>query len=379
MNITKAIATNISLQANGSFRRCEPNGSSRSANDQAVLVAGYAVLMFFSLFGNAFTLAVFYKRYDQLRTPVNSLIANMAVSDLCVPVFVLPRRILGVYHGWRPWFVGGVMGEILCRVVNLADEVSITVSSQSMVFIAAERFWAIVFPLKKPLISQRTTPKCIAFTWGFSLVFYSYYFAAYKLVDINGTRSCDYGLPRIFATWQDLWKYDRLSLFVVFVVVPFILTSGFYTAIIVKLYRRDGVSHHLSSDAQRRRAAKNKNITLMLIIVVAVFFIAWTPHYVFFFQQNYPLGHMWSCEAMRRLTLAFKYMTYIYTAVNPLVYYTFNSTYRQGFHDLLRCPWPCPHGWLRRTQVEPADSQPSTERPNDLVTSEIELQAVSLK
>ena len=72
--------------------------------------------------------------------------------------------------------MGEVLGDFLCKVVHLADEISITVSSQSMVFIAAERFWAIVYSMKTPIISLKTTPRFIGFTWLFSTVFCSYYF-----------------------------------------------------------------------------------------------------------------------------------------------------------------------------------------------------------
>ena len=180
--------------ANSSFGRrnfSQPNCDSRSFNavhssiGQVLSITAYIFQFFASVIGNSLVVAVFYKRHEQLRAPVNYFIVNMAVSDLHVPIFVIPRRVWEIVMGCGPWFVGEVLGDFLCKVVHLADEISITVSSQSMVFIAAERFWAIVNSMKTPIISLKTTPRFIGFTWLFSTVFYSYYFFAYNL-EING-------------------------------------------------------------------------------------------------------------------------------------------------------------------------------------------------
>ena len=157
---------------NESSELCDPQIPTTSISYKSFMITGYAILLFLFLAGNALIIAVFYRRYDQLQTPVNYFIINMAVSDLLVPFFVLPKRIQIVFLGWGPWLVSGVFGDIICKVASFADEVSIAVSSQSMVFIAAERFSSIVFSHKRPLISRRTTPRFIGFTWAFASVFF---------------------------------------------------------------------------------------------------------------------------------------------------------------------------------------------------------------
>ena len=258
----------------------------------------------------------------------------MAVSDLLIPLFVLPRLIQEVYLGWGPWLVSGALGDIQCKVASFADGVSIAVSLQSMVFIAIERFSSIVLSHKRSLISRRTTPRLFGFTWVFSSVCFSYYFISYKLVDENKTTVCSYFLPQIFDTWQERWKVDRLVVLVVFVIIPFVLMVVFYTSTVVTLHCQVKAAIQLSSEAQKRRAKQTQRITLMLISVVAVFFISWTPYYIYFFLHYYSLGSILSCDTLKRLWFAGHYMNYIYTALNPLIYYTFNPIYRQGFHEL---------------------------------------------
>ena len=330
------VSTNFSHSPNQSFERCDPYAAVESTSNQALMTSGYAFLLFGSLVGNALVIAVFCKRYDQLRTPVNYFIVNMAISDLLVPLFTIPRGIKQVYFGWDPWLVGGVLGDILCRLLHFAEEVSTTVSSQSMVFIAAERFWAIFFPMKTPLISRKTCSRFICFTWLFSMTFYSYYFVVNKLVQKDNVYTCVYTLPQIFDNWEDLWRIDRLSLLVVFVIIPLVLLVTFYTAIIVTLRRQEKAASHLSSEVQQQRTKENRRIITMLITVV-LFFISWAPYYAYFFLQHYHHHFTLSCNFMKGLYLCIRYLNYIYTAINPLIYYTFNSTYRQGFHEIFRC------------------------------------------
>ena len=330
-------ASNVTF-GNNTYKKCLPYDAHESISDQVVMTAGYVILFIFSLIGNIVVITAFFKQKKELRTPVQCFLVNMAVSDLFVPLFVIPRRIKQIYHGWGTWLIAGVLEEILCKSVNFADEVSVTVSSQSMVFIAAERFWAIVFPMRSFFISsEKITSRVICFTWISSTIFFFYYFFAYKL-DYEGKRPfCGNSLPQLFDTRYDLWRVDRLSLLAIFVLLPFFLMIGFYVAIIRALYLQGKTAVHLSSAAQQRRTRENKNVTLMLVVVVILFFVSWTPYYIYFFLYYYELGSNWSCVSLQRLRLGSKYMNYIYTAANPLIYYIFNATFRRRVRQLLIC------------------------------------------
>ena len=351
---------NFTFSSNETSDICDPYEAIDSVIAQVLLTTGYAVLIFLSFAGNALVIAVFYKRYDKLRTPVNYFIVSMAVSDLLVPIFVIPRRIKQAYVGWYSWLVGGIFGEITCKILHFTDELSVTVSSQSMVFIAAERFWAIVFPMKPPLISNETSPRFICFTWLFSMTFFFYYFFVHKLVYEDNVYRCIYELPQVFDSWEDLWKVDRFSLLGVFVIIPFVLMALFYTGIMITLYGQEKNTIHLTSEEQHRRAKKNQRITRMLLTVVVLFFISWAPYYIYFILQYFPPGLMVPCNFKKRFYLCVCCLNYVYTAINPLIYYWFNKTYRLGFREVLRCSRSCPKN-CRRRKVEPNNNEQSTE------------------
>ena len=170
---------NLSYTLNTRYPRCPP--FQFSFNWKIISTMNFLFSLLGAFIGNAVLIAVFFKRYAQLRSPVNCFIVNMAVSDLFVPFFVFPRRLQEIHLGWGAWLVPGTFGDMLCKTVHFADEVSVAVSMQSMVFIAVERWWSIIFPMKPALISQQSTPRFIAFTWIFAVIFFFYYLFAYKL------------------------------------------------------------------------------------------------------------------------------------------------------------------------------------------------------
>ena len=88
-----------------------------------------------------------------LRNPVNYFIANMAISDLLFPIFLIPQVL--VQLNTNTWLIDGPLGQALCKLSGYLVDVSSAVSIQSLVTIAVDRFGAVVFPLSSPLISSK--------------------------------------------------------------------------------------------------------------------------------------------------------------------------------------------------------------------------------
>ena len=104
--------------------------------------------------------AVFY-RNKTLRIAVHYFIVNMAISDLAFPVITLPWAINDVYHDGL-WLVDGVLGTVLCKLVWLACGSSTCVSVLSMMGTAADRFHAVLFPMKSALFTRKKRRLIIA-------------------------------------------------------------------------------------------------------------------------------------------------------------------------------------------------------------------------
>ena len=69
--------------------------------------------------------------------------------------------------------------------------VSLTVSIESLVLIAFDRFVAVVWPMKARLISSRFRVFAISSTWIFAVGLNCLDLYSYRLILENGTISCD--------------------------------------------------------------------------------------------------------------------------------------------------------------------------------------------
>ena len=292
----------------------------------------YLFLITFSLTGNMLLVAVFY-RNKTLRSSVHYFIVSMAISDLLMALIYLPWMISKAYHDGL-WLVGGVLGTVLCKLAQFAGPVSAAVSVLSMIVIAADRFRAVLFPMKSVLLSRNKRWLIIASTWIASLAFQGDYLYRAKVVP------CDTGLYCVLQ-WEpasytrQMILIDWLLTFCLISVSAIVLTI-LYSSIISSLHRRI-INLHLANEMMRKRENRNRKIAYMLVTIVVLFYVVWIPFHVqrFYrvFKPHIRLPCFFHWLAIRLPLLC--------PVINPVVYYIFNEEYRQGFRELLCCPWLC--------------------------------------
>ena len=135
------------------------NGSSCSfLPSTARKIGGTIALCLFlvvSLVGNSFIGIIVYKT-QTLRKPINYFIANMAMSDLLYPIFLIPLKLTWLYVD--SWLISGPVDQVSCKLRAFLSAVSSIVSVQSLLLITIDRFGAVVFPLRSPLIRSKLCP-----------------------------------------------------------------------------------------------------------------------------------------------------------------------------------------------------------------------------
>lgn len=284
-----------------------------------IKIATPSILILFSLVGSLLIVAVFY-RNKRLRTPVHYFIMNMALSDLLIPTVYLPTLISRSYHDGR-WLDDGVLGTILCKFVTIVMYVSVAVSMFSMVAIAVDRFYAIIFVMKPALFSQKTCYRLIIVTWIVSVAIHGYYFDAVKLERERTGVYCNEA-------------FEKISFSCLFAFIALVLTV-LYSIIIISLYQRKK-DLHLANETLQLREKENRKVTTMLVIIVLAFYLVWVPFCVYYFQKhdvvdNCSLGWPWIAHTLPMF----------YTIINSLVLGIFNKTFRQGCRELLCRPRLC--------------------------------------
>ena len=117
-----------------------------------------------------------------LRKPITYFIANMASSDLLFPIFRVPWHMFYL-HTKDSFLVGGQLGQALCKFLPFFGDVSVVVSIPNLILIAVDRFGAVVFPLRSPLIRSKLCPFFILATWIVAIAVDSPFFFANELVE----------------------------------------------------------------------------------------------------------------------------------------------------------------------------------------------------
>ena len=133
------------------------------------LMVVLSIICFLSLVGNTLIIITVYKR-PELKKTVNYFIVNMAVSDFVFPLTAIPASLAELLSSSWQWPIGGTAGLILCKLRNYVMAVSLTVSIESLVWIALDRFVAVVWPMKVHLITSKFRCFAIASTWIVALM-----------------------------------------------------------------------------------------------------------------------------------------------------------------------------------------------------------------
>ena len=191
----------------------------------------YCLIFLVSLAGNTVIGVIIYKT-KTMRKPINFFVANMAMSDLLFPIFLIPREIQLLYTD--SWLIGGPLGQALCKLVIFLSDTSLIVSIQSLVLITVDRFGAVVYPLRYPLISSKLCPFFILATWIVAMAFQSPELFAYKLVEYPGGLVCERHWNEAFGESWSIENYYVLIL-VVFFIIPFVLIAILYIIIYFKV------------------------------------------------------------------------------------------------------------------------------------------------
>lgn len=299
----------------------------------------YCLLLVVSLIGNTLIIMVVY-RDDKMKTTTNLLIVNMAISDLLVPIFAMPRANVEIIFGIRRWLIDGAFGEALCKLTAFFQDISTLVSVQTLVAIALDRFYAVWFPLKALRIKPRVK-YVILLIWSISTVIHAPYLYGFQIRTFND------GKTYCFLGWSgDVTKIVFLALITLIYVIPLFLITVFYGLIVRKLRKQTlyGVRNlvvHFS-----RRGKRNRNVLKMSLAIVVVFFFSMSPFVVYLLIGLFsPEGSVCLSKNFRFVT---QYLVHCNGALNFFAYFIFNQSYRHGFSMILsrvfcassyRCHW----------------------------------------
>ena len=287
-----------------------------------------------SLIGNILIILIVYK-HQELRKTINYFIVNMAVSDRIFPLILIPVQITQLVTEPLHWHVSGIVGSIFCKLYIFASSVSLLVSTQSLVWIAIDRFVAVVFPIKLGLISRKIRIIAIVSTWVLAGIFYFPLLITWELVEIGSSAFCrvvdkpESIIPNTEAGEGYYWSHVTLRF-----IAPLFLATILYSAIAISLRRQNkALTDAFPTASEQHYLKKRRQATQMAVVILVLFYICVIPYTALHISGRWKrfcaFWTIFQCLAI--------FMFFSSSIVNPVICLSFVETYRRGLKSIL-CP-----------------------------------------
>ena len=301
----------------------------------------YCLIFVVSLVGNSLIGIIVYKTRT-MRKPINFLMVNMAMSDLLNSIFLIPLMLTETHAG--SWLISGPLGQALCKLVFLLRDASAAVSVQSLVLIAVDRFGAVAFPHRSPLVSSKLCPFLILATWIVAMALWYPYLIANKLVEHPGGLACE-GVWTGFLQVSSSYKNYILAIFTVCTNTPLVLVAIFYTTIYIKV-RSLTIPDEQSANERQPLVRRERTVLKVATAIVLGSAVCLLPYSIVIILTQL-VSDLWSCGFLYFAIVAF-IMSSAFCAINPCILFLFSKNYRQSIRNLVRCFWVHSRGQMYR-------------------------------
>lgn len=279
-----------------------------------------------SLVGNIIVMFVVFTT-KKMQTNTYFLIVNMSFSDLLYTVIAIPPLVTGILG--HPFSVHGHLGTFICKFMNAMGFGLIASSVLTLAAIAYDRFFAIVFPLRKLKI-QTYLKWIIVSVWICSTLVMSPMLYAMRLYEDNNSSYCYEDWSPYFDTAKASQTYT-VALFIVIYLIPFITMLILYSLISHFLWFRK-IPGSGNETTRRRVMASRRKVIRMLITIVLCFIFCWLPLQIVTFSVYFG-----SVELPYDFFFVSEFLIRANGAINPMIYAAFNENFRSGFKRFLCC------------------------------------------
>ena len=251
------------------------NGTCFLPTDHVAFIISYttidSILLLASITGNS--LLIYASAKCNIR--MGLILANIASSDMLYSIFHFPREIVTQIKGSPAFQLRGLIGLVLCKICAFVTDVTIAVSTLSMILVAADRLIAVVFPVTYIQITVKTRRLLILSTWISAMAIHSPYFYTMHLETKNGETLC-------MTNWEPAFDHESThtryytALLVTVLIVPLITVCVLQTLIFAKL-RIDKLARYRSCIGNQRRTKRNEKLLKMSVMIALAFAFCWLP------------------------------------------------------------------------------------------------------
>ncbi|XP_067125803.1 prolactin-releasing peptide receptor-like [Centruroides vittatus] len=284
----------------------------------------YVIIFLLGICGNVLVCYVVF-RNKSMQTVTNFFITNLGLSDILLCTFAVPFTPL--YMFMQEW----VFGAVLCRLVPYAQGVSVYISAFTLMSIAIDRFFVIIYPFK-PRLQLNVCYMIIVSIWSTGALLTLPYGIFMNMLADNGKWYCDEVWPS-----ESNRRAFGFSTSILQFVVPFIIITFCYMRVCGKLRRRakfkPGAKSQKKEEMERERTRRTNR---MLIAMVVIFGASWLPINMYNLIVDFyiPASNWKYLSAFFFLSHAVAMSS---TCYNPFLYAWLNENFRKEFKTVLPC------------------------------------------
>lgn len=297
---------------------------------EVFLTSAFCLFALVDILGNTMVCLVILKTRFKLqftlgRTAMDYLLVNLAISDILLAVFVLPRYVFN--HAFQ--HPKGIEGDFLCRFLSGGALIWVggAASVFSLLLIAVDRFCAVVYPHRHDRrISIEKLPFLLTSCWIFTILLNLPLFLVMKYdesQDFCVENWPENFLPRAYGI---LWLLYGGAL-------PIPIMGYLYIRIVRALWfgrppsRPPSQVKHLSAAQLSKRKA-----TKLCVTVTAIYTICWMPILVLYIISFHSPTYVQYGSITYKASVA---LTCLNSSVNPFVYTLQSTRFRRCVRELL--------------------------------------------
>ena len=318
----------MSLEELKQLEREMVNNYSHSINDpqfdllrspvwRGLVLTLYVAVILIGTVGNTVVVYV-VARHRKMHNVTNILIANLALSDVGLCVFSLPTQL---YYQLTDYWI---FGELLCRLIFSAFAVPVYVSTLTILLIAYDRYWLIVYPLKERM-SIKMAMMLLVLTSVTSVLLST---PVMCFTSLHKVHQPDLSIHRNYCVEQ--WPNDMarkvysVLTFAFQFCFPLFVTALLYWKIYLRLRQRP---------TNRFNAERKQRTNNILIAIVILFISCWLPWNVFSLVTELDRSFVQGPH-FKFMDLILKVFAMSSACVNPYLYCWLNENFRKELDNM---------------------------------------------
>ncbi|EGI62856.1 Neuromedin-B receptor [Acromyrmex echinatior] len=271
-----------------------------------------------------------------MRNIPNTYVLSLALGDLLVIVTYIPFTLfVYVLDSW-PW------GLTICKLSEYAKDISIGVSVFTLAALSAERYCAIVNPIRRHVAGLSAKPLTVltaSLIWVLAIVIAmpAVLFSEVTSVPVLGNRSILICNPFPEEFGQIYRKSMVMFKFLAYYLIPLCVIAIFYLSMTwhLTLSTRNMPCELPGSDLHEQIKAR-KRVGKMVVCFIIIFVICFLPYHIYVLWFHFNPTAMDDFNSYWNTFRIFGFcLSFINSCVNPIALYLISRTFRQKFNKYL--------------------------------------------